>query len=328
MGVGLGWGILGTGGIAKTFTKDIQGAGLAVAAVGSRTQESADAFGREFGIGRKHGSYKALCADPAVDIVYVATPHPFHHANARTALEAGKHVLLEKPFTLNAAEAKDLVALAEKRGLFLMEAMWTRFLPTMVALREVLAEGTIGDPISLQADHCQYIPKDRAPRLHLPELGGGALLDLGVYPVSFAHALFGAPARVQAAGKLTDLGVDERVSLILEWQGGRQASLLTDMLALGPNRAAVIGSRGRIELDSVWYCQTTFTVTGRDGKVLRRYEEKVEGRGMQYQALEAERCVAAGRTESGLMTRADSVAVMATLDAARKIVGVRYPGEK
>ena len=327
MGKRLGWGILGTGGIAKTFTKDIQGAGLSVVAVGSRTKESAEAFGRELGITGRHGSYEALCADPAVDIVYVATPHPFHHDNARTALEAGKHVLLEKPFTLNAAEAKSLVALAQSRGLFLMEAMWTRFLPAMAALRGVIADGTLGDIVSLQADHCQYIPRDRAPRLHLPELGGGALLDLGVYPVSFAHALFGAPSTVQAAGKLTDLGVDERVSLILDWKTGQQASLLTDMLALGPNRAAVIGSKGRIELDSVWYNQTTFTVTDLSGKALRRYEEKIQGRGMQYQAMEAERCVQTGLTESPLMTHAGSVEVMATLDAARAIVGVRYPGE-
>lgn len=328
MGTRLGWGILGTGGIAKLFTKDILGGGLSVVAVGSRSQESADAFGREFGIARRHASYEALCADPAVDIVYVATPHPYHHENARAALEAGKHVLLEKPFTINAEEAKDLVAFAASRGLFLMEAMWTRFLPTMVALRGVLADGTIGDLVSLQADHCQYIPRDRAPRLHLPELGGGALLDLGVYPVSFAHALFGSPSRVQAAGKLTDLGVDQRVSLILDWKGGQQASILTDMLALGPNRAAVIGSKGRIELDSVWYNQTTFTVTGQDGKALRRYEEKIEGRGMQYQAFEAERCIAASHTESPVMTHALSIEVMATLDAARAIVGVRYPGEK
>jgi predicted dehydrogenase len=327
MGERLGWGILGTGGIAKMFTKDIRGAGLSVAAVGSRTAEGSEAFGREFGIAGRHGSYEALCADPSVDIVYVATPHPYHHANARAALEAGKNVLVEKPFTLNEAEAKDLIDLAKKRGLFLMEAMWTRFLPTMTTLHGVLADGTLGEITALMADHCQYIPKDRAPRLHLPELGGGALLDLGVYPVSFAHDLFGAPSRVQAAGKLTDLGVDERVSLILDWKTGQQASLHTDMLALGPNKAAVIGSKARIEIDSVWYCQTSFTVLDRDGKVLRRYEDKIEGRGMQYQALEAERCIKKGLTESPAMTHAGSVEVMATLDAARTIVGVRYPGE-
>lgn len=327
MGKRLGWGILGTGGIAKLFTKDLLGAGFPVVAVGSRSAESAEAFGREFGVARRHGSYEALCADPEVDVVYVATPHPFHCANARTALEAGKGVLVEKPFTINAAEARSLVDLARSRGLFLMEAMWTRFLPAMTTLRSIIADGTIGELGSLQADHCQYLPRERAPRLHLPELGGGALLDLGVYPVSFAHDLFGPPARIQAAGKLTDLGVDERVSLVLEWKAGQQASILTDMLAAGPNRAAVIGSKGRIELDSVWYNQTSFTVTDRDKKVLRRYEEKIQGRGMQYQAAEVERCRAAGLAESPTMSHAGSVEVMATLDAARAAVGVRYPGE-
>lgn len=327
MGKRLGWGILGTGGIAKLFTKDIQGEGFSVVAVGSRSMEKAEAFGREFGIPRRHGSYEALCADPEVEVVYVATPHPFHRENARTALEAGKHVLVEKPFTINAAEARSLVDLARSRGLFLMEAMWTRFLPTMTTLRSIIAEGTLGDLGALQADHCQYLPMERAPRLHLPELGGGALLDLGVYPVSFAHDLFGPPSRVQAAGKVTDLGVDERITLALEWKTGQQASILTDMLAAGANRAAVVGSKGYVELDPVWYTQSSFTVTDRDKKVLRRYEEKIRGRGMHYQATEVEACVAAGLVESPKMTQQGSVEVMETMDAVRALVGVRYPGE-
>jgi predicted dehydrogenase len=327
MGERLGWGILGTGGIARIFTKDLLGAGFSVAAVGSRSKAGAEAFGREFGVAHQHGSYEELCTDPAVAIVYVATPHPFHHANARTALEAGKHVLVEKPFTLNAAEARDITALAKGRGLFIMEAMWTRFLPTMTALRTVISDGTLGDLTALIADHCQYIPRERASRLHLPELGGGALLDLGVYPVSFAHDLFGSPSRVQAAGKLTALGVDERVSLILDWPSGAQASIHMDMLARGPNKAVVIGSKARIEIDSIWYCPVPFTVIDRDGVVLYRYEEKITGRGMQYQAVEVERCVREGLTESPTMSHSESIEVMTTLDVARSLIGVRYPGE-
>ncbi len=328
MGEKLGWGILGTGGIAHTFTRDIVEAGLLVAAVGSRSQDTAEAFGREFGIPRLHGSYEELLADPEVDIVYIATPHTFHHPNACAALEAGKHVLVEKPFTVNAAQARDLAGRARKRGLFLMEAMWTRFLPAMIALRGIVAEGVLGELTALTADHCQYIPQEKALRLHLPELGGGALLDLGVYPVSFAHELFGSPpSAVRAVGKLTTQGVDQRVSLALEWPRGEQASILTDMLAQGPNRAAVIGSEARIEMDTVWYCQTSFTVLRRDGQVMNRYEEKVAGRGMQYQAFEVERCVRAGLRESPTMSLSGSVAVMETLDTARALVGVRYPGE-
>jgi predicted dehydrogenase len=327
MDKGLCWGILGTGGIARTFTRDIQAAGLRVVSVGSRTKDAAEAIGRELGVPGRHGSYEALCADPGVDIVYVATPHPFHHANALMALKAGKHVLLEKPFTINSREARELVAEARTRGLFLMEAMWTRFLPTMLALRSAISEGTIGDITAILADHCQYLPMEKAKRLHLPELGGGALLDLGVYPLSFAHMLLGKPSRLQAAGLLTALGVDQRVSLILDWAGGQEACLHTDMLAQGPNRAAVIGTKARIEVDPVWYCQTSFTVLAPDGKVLRRYEDRVEGRGMQYQAFEVERCVKAGLMESPTMGHEASLEVMGILDEARALVGVRYPGE-
>lgn len=324
----LTWGILGTGGIAHTFTKDLVAAGLAAVAVGSRTTESAEAFGSEFGLSGRYGSYEALCADPAVDIVYVATPHPFHFDNAKTALEAGKHVLVEKAFTVNAAQARELVALARGHGRFLMEAMWTRFLPTMTTLRKLVADGVLGDLGALLADHCQYLPMGKAPRLHLPELGGGAVLDLGVYPISFAHDLFGPPARIQALGKLTELGVDQRVSMALDWAGGQQAALHTDMLARGPNRAAVIGSVARAEIDPVWYNQTSFTVFDRDGVALRRYEDKVPGRGMQYEAFEVERCVRAGLTESPIMSLDGSIAVMETMDAVRSQIGVTYPGER
>ncbi len=327
MGERLGWGILGTGGIAKTFTKDLLTAGLSVAAVGSRTLEAAQAFGEEFKVPHRHGSYEDLCADPSVDIVYVATPHPFHRANARTALMAGKHVLVEKAFTVNVREAQDLVGLARSKGLFLMEAMWTRFLPSMTTLRSLIAHGELGTLTGLIADHCQYIPQERAARLHLPELGGGALLDLGVYPISFAHDLFGAPSTIRAVGKLTSLGVDQRVSLAMEWAGGQQAAIHTDMLARGPNKATVIGEKARVEIDSVWYCHTSFSVIQRDETVSRRYEEKIQGRGMQYEALEVERCVRAGLTESPLMSLDGSLAVMASLDEARALVGVRYPGE-
>lgn len=323
----LSWGILGAGGIARTFTRDLILAGLRVAAVGSRSLEGAEAFGRELGIERRHASYRELCDDPAVDIVYVATPHPLHYENAALALGRGKHVLLEKPFTLNAAQARDLVELSRREGRFLMEAMWTRFLPTMTSLRKVVSDGMLGELTGLVADHGQYIPIEKAARLHLPELGGGALLDLGVYPVSFAHELFGRPSVIQATGLLTELGVDRRVALALGWEGGARASLYTDMLAQGPNRACVLGSEARAELDAVWYCQTSFTVIARDGRVLHRYEGRVSGRGMQYEALEAERRVREGLLESPLMTHADSVAVMDTLDAARAAVGVRYPGE-
>lgn len=323
----IGWGILGTGGIARLFTADIQGVGLHVAAVGSRAQGSAEAFGREFGVPERHPSYEALCADPAVDVVYVATPHPFHCENALLALRSGKHVLVEKPFTVNAREARSLVDEARSRGLVLMEAMWTRFLPTMVALRDIIGSGGLGEVRAVIADHNQYLPLERAKRLHLPELGGGALLDLGVYPVSFAHMLLGPPAKVLATAKLTELGVDEDMALALEWESGSHASLHCGMMAAGPNRAAVIGSRGWVEIERVWYCQADFTHYSTEGQVLRRFSERVPGRGMQCQALEVERLLREGKTESPHMGLEASLEVMGIMDEARRQCGVRYPSE-
>ncbi len=178
---GLRWGILATGGIAGAFASDLRTAGLDLVAVGSRSQESADAFAARFGIPRAHASYEALVADPDVDTVSVSTPHPMHHENARLALEHGKHVLVEKAFTLNRTEAEDLQRLAAERGLLAMEAMWTRYLPHMVRIREILAAGTLGDVRAVSADHTQLLPSDPAHRLNAVELGGGALLDLGVF---------------------------------------------------------------------------------------------------------------------------------------------------
>lgn len=341
----LGWGILGAGGIARIFARDLRTAGLRVVAVGSRAADTAEAFGRELDVPHRHASYEALCDDPGVDVVYVATPHSMHRDNALLALRAGKHVLVEKPFTINAFEARELVAEARKRGLFLMEAMWTRFLPTMVALRELIGGGALGEIRSVLADHCQYIPIERAKRLHLPELGGGALLDLGVYPVSFAHMLLGKPDEIAATARLTELGVDENLSLSLAWSGGQRASLHCDMMGQGPNRAAVVGSRGWVEFDRVWYNQTNWVHYAQDGSVVRRFDDRVEGRGMQCQALEVEAIVASGNgdrgnsdhgdsargddhsVESPIMSHGATIEVMEIMDAIRAKIGVRYPGE-
>jgi len=323
----LRWGILGTGGIARLFTRDIQGEGLSVLAVGSRTKEAAESFGAEYGVAHRHGSYDALLADPEVDVVYVATPHTFHHANALAALKAGKHVLVEKPFTINRREALELVETAKARKLFLMEAMWTRFLPSITRLKEIVAAGTIGEVRTIIADHNQYLPLEKAKRLHLPELGEGAILDLGVYPITLAHLFLGLPEEIVARATLTERGVDEQVTIGFRYGSGAQASIHTGMMAQGPNRAAVIGTQGWVELDSVWYNQTSFTVFSREGRVLERYEGRVKNRGMQYQAFELERRVGAGELESPLMSHRDSLEVMGIMDAIRTQVGVRYPGE-
>ncbi|MEO6941906.1 MAG: Gfo/Idh/MocA family oxidoreductase [Terrimesophilobacter sp.] len=323
----LRWGILGTGGIAHAQAADLVSHGFTVTAVGSRTLERAEAFAAQFDIPRAHPSYESLVADDAVDVVYVATPHPMHFENAMLALDAGKHVLVEKAFSLNAREAQEMVTRAHSSGLVILEAMWTRFLPHMFRVREIIASGVIGELRTLLADHNQLLPDDPAHRLRNPDLGGGALLDLGIYPVSFAWDLFGAPASIQANATLTDTGVDRQTAIILAYPGGEQAVLHTALDAPGPNTATVIGTTGRISLDSVWYSPTSFTVFDRHGAPVETFDGSVTGRGMQFQAWELERLVAEGSSESDLLPPSESVHIMETLDEVRRQIGLTYPGE-
>ncbi len=323
----IGWGILGTGFIAATFTEDLNQNGFRVAAVGSRTREAAEAFAATHGIPIAHASYEDLVAEPAVDVVYVSTPHPFHAANAMLALRAGKHVLVEKAFTINAREAEEVVALAESLGLVVLEAMWTRWLPHMVRLREIIAAGTLGDVRTVIADHNQKLPTDPAHRLNDPELGGGALLDLGIYPVSFAWDVLGAPTSVHAISSSTATGVDRQTAIVLGYADGQQALLHTALDTRGPNCASVIGTDGYIEIDSVFYSPTGFTVYDSAGTVVERYRNEVTSRGMQYQAWELERLVGEGSLAGTVLPPSESVAIMRTLDEIRAQIGLRYPGD-
>ncbi|MGM7699580.1 Gfo/Idh/MocA family protein [Microbacterium sp. A84] len=327
---GLRWGILATGGIATSFASDLRTAGLDLVAVGSRSQASADAFAAKFDIPRAHASYEALVTDPDVDIIYVSTPHPMHHAGAKLALENGKHVLVEKSFTLNRAEAEDLQRIATERGLLAMEAMWTRYLPHMVRIREIIAEGTLGEIRAVSADHTQRITADPEHRLNALALGGGALLDLGIYPISFIWDILGAPTSIQATARLMETGADSEVATVMTHASGAVSTSLSSSRAAGPNAAAIIGTDARIEIDRVWYTPTSFRVVGHDDTVIESYASEIDGRGMQYQAFAAEGAVAAGDTAGALLPLplAESVAIMGTLDEIRAQIGVRYPSEE
>jgi predicted dehydrogenase len=326
-GRALRWGILGTGGIAHRFAADLRLDGHEIAAVGSRSAETAAAFAATHGIAKAHPSYEALVADEAVDIVYVATPHTRHHADATLALEAGKHALVEKAFTINAAQARDLAELARGRGLLVLEAMWTRWLPHMVALNERLARGAIGDVRAVVADHTQRLPDDPAHRVNALELGGGALLDLGIYPVSFASQLLGRPESVQVKATLKATGADAETALILTYSEGRTAALYAASTTPGPNVAAVMGTEGRIEIASIWYAASSFRVYDARGRLVETVDPPVDGRGMQFEAREAERLIEAGRTTSDVLPIAESIAIMETLDLVRAQIGLRYPTE-
>ena len=321
------WGILGTGFIAGLQTQDLQQNGFTVQAVGSRSLESAAAFAVRHGVAAVHGSYEALVADPAVDVVYIATPHPFHHANALLALNAGKHVLVEKPFTINAREAQEVFDLAASKGLVALEAMWSRFLPHMIRLREVIAEGTIGEVRKIIASHNQNLPKDPAHRLNNPALGGGALLDLGVYPVSFAIDILGTPDIIRAGASMTETGVDRQTAAIFAYATGQQAIIDCELDAAGPNRAVVIGTDGWIDVEPTWYNPAPFAVHDAQGNILERCDLPVSGRGMQYQAAEVERLMRSGSTAGTILPPGQSMAVMAAMDEIRRQIGLSYPAD-
>jgi predicted dehydrogenase len=323
----LRWGILATGGIAHAFARDLRTAQRTISAVGSRRAEASEAFAREFDIPRAHASYEDLVSDPDVDAIYIGTPHPFHADNAILALEAGKHVLVEKPFTLTAAEAARVRDRAAELGLVALEAMWTRFLPHMRRIHEILDAGTLGEVRAVLADHTQSITDDPAHRLNSLELGGGALLDLGIYPVSFAWDVLGAPTSITARGRLADTGADAEVSTIFTHATGAISTTLSSSRTKGPNTACILGTEARIDVDAVWYTPTSFRVVRSDGEVLEEYVSDVEGRGMQYQAFHLEELVAAGRLSGDILPLDETVDIMGTLDEVRAQIGVRYPGE-
>lgn len=320
------WGILGPGGIARAFAKDLQLVeGHEVAAVGSRTLSNAQEFAKTFG-GTAYGSYEELVADPTVDAIYVATPHPSHKENVITALNAGTPVLCEKPFAVNAREAREMVAAAEKNGVALMEAMWARFLPHYADVREIIASGVLGQILTVQADHGQRLADRNIPRLVEPSLAGGALLDLGVYPVSFAHMILGNPAKITASAVLTDKGVDAQTSMIFDYTDGAQAILTTTMIEQTPCRAVVAGVNGWLEIDRTFYNPTSMRVVLFDGTVTQ-YPHTYTGHGLREQAEVFKQLVQSGKTESEILTWKDTVDIMGTLDAVRSQIGLRYPFE-
>jgi len=317
----LGWGILATGWIAELFTQDLITSGLHVVAVGSRSLEKARTFADRFAIATAHGSYEELVADPDVDIVYIATPHPQHVDAAMLALDAGKHVLVEKPFALNADQARRIVQRAREKNLVVLEAMWTRFLPHMRRIHEILGAGTIGELRSVSAEHRQFLPTDPKHRLNALELGGGALLDLGIYPISFAFDILGAPSSIAASARFKDTGVDAEVATVMHHQGGAISTTASALDYAGPNVAIVYGSKARIEIASVWYEPSSFKVIDYQGALLEEFSEKVAGWGMQFQALEMEKLVRSG-TESKTMSPDETVVIIETLDEIRAQIGL------
>ncbi|MFF9426937.1 Gfo/Idh/MocA family protein [Streptomyces sp. NPDC014746] len=321
------WGILATGGTAERFAADLRTLdGAEVVAVASRAEASAKAFADRCGIPRAYGDWAGLLADGDVDVVYVATPHHAHRAAAGLALEAGKAVLCEKALTLNAAEAAELVTLARGRGLFLMEAMWMYCNPLIRRIAELVRDGAVGEVRTVQADFGLAGPFDPGHRLRDPAVGGGALLDLGVYPVSFAHLLLGEPSAVHAHARLSPEGVDLNTGMLLGWESGASALLSCSLEADTPLTASVTGTAGRIDLPRGFFFPERFTLH-RPGREPEEFTSADDPHSLRHEAAEVARCLRAGATESPLVPLDGSLAVMRTLDAVRDRVGVRYPQE-
>lgn len=321
------WGILGTGGIARAFARDL---GFLnnhiVAAVGSRTKKSAEEFSLEFPGCTAYASYEELVADSNIDAIYVATPHPAHVANTILALNAGKPVLCEKPFAVNASEARQMVEASINNNVALLEAMWMRFLPHIFEVREILASGVLGEIISVTADHGQRLADQGISRLIEPSLAGGALLDLGIYPVSFAHMVLGVPENIQAAAVMTDKGVDASTSMLFTYASGAQAILTTTMIAQTPCRAVIAGINGWLEIDRTFYNPAAMRVHLYDGTTTE-YPSKYQGHGLREQAIEFEKIVRSGRYESEHLTHKHTLEIMDLMDQIRNMIGLKYPGE-
>lgn len=324
------WGILATGGIAAAFTADLVDLPDAeVVAVASRTEASAKAFADRFGIERAYGDWAALAEDADIDVVYIATPHSAHRAAAGLCLTAGRNVLCEKAFTLNAHEAGELVALARERGSFLMEAMWMYCNPLVRRLKALIDDGAIGEVRSVQADFGLAGPFPPSHRLRDPAQGGGSLLDLGVYPVSFAQLLLGEPADVAARATLSDEGVDLQTGALLSFDSGALASVHCSIVGGTATSASVTGSQGRIDIPYGFFFPDRF-VLHRDGRDPEEFTaDPADGprNSLRHEASEVMRALRAGETESPLVPLDGTLAVMRTLDAIRDRIGVRYPGE-
>lgn len=316
------WGIVGPGRIAAKVMPDFAYVPNAVCvAAASRSLDRAQAFVDEFGLERAYGSYGELIAAPDIDALYIATPHPQHHKLAVAALQAGKAVLVEKTFTATVAGAEDIIATARACDVFAMEAMWTRFQPAIIAARSLIEDGAIGEVRQVQADLGVDRPYDESDRLFDPAQGGGALLDLGVYVVSFAQYFLGEPDRIEVTGSLAPTGVDWEIGLLLGYADGRAATLLGSLRHHTPGAARIFGTKGWIEVPPRFHHPDRI-VLHRKGADPEQIIRPPDGVGYSHELAEVTQCLRAGRTESSVMPLSDTLAVQRILNEASERLGV------
>ena len=324
------WGIMGTGHMASTVAQEmrrLRGAGIELVAVASRSRDRAAGFAARHAVAAAVDGCAALAARADVDAVYIATPHTCHADHMLACIEAGKAALCEKPFTINAAEARRIVAAARARRVFVMEAMWTRFLPALAALRAHLEAGTVGR-VQLVTGGGAFQPDRTRPHYLLDrDLGGGVLLDAGVYLLSMASMLLGAPSRCQASGRIGATGVDEQDAILLDHPGGAQALLYVSLHSRRAPDLEILGDAGRIHVAAPVFRPERLTVCRNGDAAPQASEHPVEGSGYGYQLLAVAEAVRAGRQECPLMPLDESLAIMATMDGVRRQLGLSYPHE-
>lgn len=322
------WGIIGTGHIANTFAKAMQVVeDSEVKAVASRSKAKAEAFKDNYTIDCAYGSYEELVEDKEIDAVYIATPHSEHLAHARLAIEHGKHVLCEKPMTLNAAETKELIRLAKEHHVFLMEAMWTKFLPVTNWVKDSIEQGRIGEVTNITGKFGFTSEPDPQSRLYNPELGGGALLDVGIYPVMYAAYLVGRyPEEITSSMVKTETGVDAKNEIQFIYENGPVAELSSAVSEDLGTDAVITGTKGNIVIPEFYKAQQA-EIYDTEGNCVDSYKEAFKVNGYEYEIREAVACIKAGELESKVHTLAASEELMETLDSIREQWGLCYPRE-
>ena len=318
------WGIIGTGGIANAFSKDIKHLeNHRISAVLSRSIDNAKLFCSDNPNCTEYDDIDLFLNKSNIDAVYIATPNTLHCHQTVRALNAGKPVLCEKPFSISKKESDLMVAASKKNNIALLEGMWTRYLPHIRNIQKVISDGKIGDIESLSAFHHQNLSSINNPRLWTRELGGGSLLDLGIYLVSFAHMILGAPDEIKASASFTNQGVDSKASIIFKYNNLQIATLSCSMIDSMPNRAVISGTNGYIDLDPTFYAPTSFRVCTNNGDIVKHPNE-YEGHGLREQALELEKCVKNDTIESSIFPHIEMLQVMESMDKIRSIIGLQF----
>ena len=324
------WGILGCGRIARKFAADLKYVKDAkLMAVGARALKTAREFANEFPAEQVHGSYEALVSDPEVDVIYVASPHALHHEHTILCLNHHKAVLCEKAFAINLHQANEMVSLAKSKKVFLMEAVWSKFLPQFHKAKELVASGELGEIRSVLVDF-GFIPSPPVPpRLFDPALGGGSLLDIGIYNVFFALSFLGRPDIIEASMTPTELGIDEQCAVLFKYKNGAMAQLFSTLVSNTGTQADICGTKSRLRLTSRFYAPsaTIELFSGREDSKKIIPVNKESGSGYQYEARHVGECLRKGLTESPVMTHADSLLIMETMDRIRAVAGIHYPAD-